>query len=162
MVLKKVINRYEFSDTEKDEDIILLDICCGTGTIGLSLAQHVKKVIGVDICKEAIEDAKINAELNGQYGTATSHCKEDVLLSNNSVGFIAQLKQITRACLQRRHLRHLLRNEKRYLQQKHDVAKPTYGRCVEAGSCTRSRKPQSRMDTIPNEHLHLYSYFGVL
>ena len=26
----------------------------------------------------------------------------------------------------------------------------------------QSRKTFSRMDTIPNEHLHLYSYLGVL
>jgi tRNA (uracil-5-)-methyltransferase len=45
----------------------VLDVCCGTGTIGLSMAKHVKKVIGVDICQEAIDDAKVNAALNGEY-----------------------------------------------------------------------------------------------
>ncbi|XP_076453261.1 tRNA (uracil-5-)-methyltransferase homolog A-like isoform X2 [Babylonia areolata] len=42
----------------------ILDICCGTGTIGQSMAKKVAKVIGVEMCKEAIEDAKVNATLN--------------------------------------------------------------------------------------------------
>jgi tRNA (uracil-5-)-methyltransferase len=42
----------------------LLDICCGTGTIGLSLAKYVHLVVGVDIEPQAIEDAKKNAALN--------------------------------------------------------------------------------------------------
>ncbi|KAI9099856.1 S-adenosyl-L-methionine-dependent methyltransferase [Phlyctochytrium arcticum] len=43
---------------------ILLDLCCGTGTIGLTMASHVKKVVGVDIIKEAIADAEFNAVRN--------------------------------------------------------------------------------------------------
>lgn len=46
------------------EETLLLDICCGTGTIGLSLASRVKKVIGIELSKEAVDDAKVNASLN--------------------------------------------------------------------------------------------------
>lgn len=46
-------------------ETVLLDLCCGTGTIGMTLASHVKRVVGVELVKEAIEDAKINAETNG-------------------------------------------------------------------------------------------------
>lgn len=42
----------------------VLDAYCGTGTIGLSLADKVKKVVGVEIEPEAIEDANKNAQLN--------------------------------------------------------------------------------------------------
>ncbi|XP_053686288.1 tRNA (uracil-5-)-methyltransferase homolog A [Sabethes cyaneus] len=42
----------------------VLDICCGTGTIGLCFAKHCKQVLGVEIVPQAIEDAKYNAELN--------------------------------------------------------------------------------------------------
>jgi tRNA (uracil-5-)-methyltransferase len=45
--------------------VVLLDLCCGTGTIGISMAKHVKKVIGVEMVAEAIEDAKKNAVANG-------------------------------------------------------------------------------------------------
>ena len=43
----------------------VLDLYCGAGTIGLSMASKAKKIIGVEIVPEAIEDAKINMELNG-------------------------------------------------------------------------------------------------
>ncbi|NXX36190.1 TRM2 methyltransferase, partial [Nicator chloris] len=46
-------------------DTVLLDICCGTGTIGLSLAHRVSKVIGVEVVEKAIEDAEWNAAFNG-------------------------------------------------------------------------------------------------
>lgn len=39
----------------------LLDLYCGTGTIGLSMAHQVKKLIGVEMVAQAIEDAKKNA-----------------------------------------------------------------------------------------------------
>ena len=42
----------------------LLDLYCGAGTIGLSMSDKVKKLIGVEVIPEAIEDAKRNAELN--------------------------------------------------------------------------------------------------
>ncbi|XP_029295426.1 tRNA (uracil-5-)-methyltransferase homolog A [Cottoperca gobio] len=48
-----------------DQDSTVLDVCCGTGTIGISLAKRVKKVIGIEMCHEAVEDAKVNAKLNG-------------------------------------------------------------------------------------------------
>ena len=49
------------------EETLCFDVCCGTGTIGLTLMKEgvVGKVVGVDISAPAIDDAKINAELNG-------------------------------------------------------------------------------------------------
>ncbi|XP_055532938.1 tRNA (uracil-5-)-methyltransferase homolog A [Wyeomyia smithii] len=49
---------------ESSEKTSVLDICCGTGTIGLCFAKHCKQVLGVEIIPQAIEDAKHNAELN--------------------------------------------------------------------------------------------------
>ncbi len=46
-------------------DDVLLDLYCGIGTIGLTCAENVKKVIGIEVVPEAIEDAKENAALNG-------------------------------------------------------------------------------------------------
>ncbi|CAJ0960462.1 unnamed protein product [Ranitomeya imitator] len=48
-----------------DHNSTVLDVCCGTGTIGISLAKKVKKVVGIELCQEAISDAKANAEING-------------------------------------------------------------------------------------------------
>ncbi len=44
---------------------VLLDLYCGTGTIGLSMAHKAKSLIGVEIVPKAIEDAKKNAKANG-------------------------------------------------------------------------------------------------
>ena len=41
------------------------DMYCGIGTISLFLAQKAKRVYGVEIVPQAIENAKRNAELNG-------------------------------------------------------------------------------------------------
>lgn len=43
---------------------IVFDLYCGTGTIGLYMADQIKKLYGVEIVPEAIEDAKKNAVLN--------------------------------------------------------------------------------------------------
>ncbi|MBQ7548404.1 MAG: 23S rRNA (uracil(1939)-C(5))-methyltransferase RlmD [Clostridia bacterium] len=43
----------------------LLDLYCGTGTIGLTMAKKVKRLIGVEIVERAVDNAKRNAELNG-------------------------------------------------------------------------------------------------
>ncbi|MEK4114712.1 23S rRNA (uracil(1939)-C(5))-methyltransferase RlmD [Paenibacillus sp. FSL W8-0919] len=53
----------EYAGLTGEETVI--DAYCGIGTISLFLAQHAKKVYGVEIVKEAIEDARANAELNG-------------------------------------------------------------------------------------------------
>merc|ERR1719483_1513894 len=46
------------------KNMTLLDICCGTGAIGLSLARRCGTVLGVDILPEAVEDAKKNSKIN--------------------------------------------------------------------------------------------------
>lgn len=44
---------------------ILFDIYCGTGTIGLSMASFAKKVYGIEIISDAVENARRNAAMNG-------------------------------------------------------------------------------------------------
>ncbi|MEC0494077.1 23S rRNA (uracil(1939)-C(5))-methyltransferase RlmD [Bacillus glycinifermentans] len=53
----------EYAGLNGEETVI--DAYCGIGTISLFLAKQAKKVYGVEIVPEAIEDAKRNAELNG-------------------------------------------------------------------------------------------------
>lgn len=42
----------------------LLDVCCGTGVIGISLSPYVNKVIGIELIEQAVKDANYNAALN--------------------------------------------------------------------------------------------------
>lgn len=41
------------------------DLYCGTGSIGIFVSKLAKKIIGVEMIAEAIDDARENAELNG-------------------------------------------------------------------------------------------------
>lgn len=43
---------------------IVYDLYCGTGSIGLFVADMAKKIIGVEVIEDAIKDAKQNAALN--------------------------------------------------------------------------------------------------
>ena len=43
---------------------IVYDLYCGTGSIGIFVSDKAKKIIGVEVIEDAIEDAKKNAALN--------------------------------------------------------------------------------------------------
>lgn len=43
---------------------IVADVYCGTGTIGIFASRYAKHVIGIEVVKEAVEDAQRNAKLN--------------------------------------------------------------------------------------------------
>lgn len=53
-------------------DDTLLDLYCGMGTIGLSMADQCRELIGVEIVPEAIESAKANAARMGKAVAAKS------------------------------------------------------------------------------------------
>ncbi|MDF7639305.1 23S rRNA (uracil(1939)-C(5))-methyltransferase RlmD [Lactobacillus sp. ESL0791] len=48
----------------KPSDVVV-DAYSGIGTIGLSVARHVKSVRGIEVVGDAVKDANANAELNG-------------------------------------------------------------------------------------------------
>lgn len=67
LLYQKAID-YTFLDQNYTEEDTIVDLFCGTGTIGQLVANQAKgsvKVIGVDIIKSSIEDAKKNAKKNG-------------------------------------------------------------------------------------------------
>ncbi|MBO6232412.1 MAG: 23S rRNA (uracil(1939)-C(5))-methyltransferase RlmD [Ruminiclostridium sp.] len=51
----------------------LIDLYCGIGTVGLSIAGNATGLIGVEIVPSAVENARKNAELNG-FTNAQFHC----------------------------------------------------------------------------------------
>lgn len=52
----------EYADIKKDDTV--LDLYCGTGTIGIIASKNAKKVIGIELNKDAIKDANENKKLN--------------------------------------------------------------------------------------------------
>lgn len=68
LLYKKALD-YVFEE-EIQEDKVIMDLFCGTGTIGQLLAKRAGKalIVGVDIVEEAIQDAKRNANRNNIQG----------------------------------------------------------------------------------------------
>lgn len=64
--IDQTINLYhqvlEYSNPKKTDKI--LDLYCGTGTIGIYLAKHCKEVLGIEINNKAIENANQNKSIN--------------------------------------------------------------------------------------------------
>ena len=60
----------EYAASSSDD--LLLDLYCGMGTIGLSMVQRCRELIGVEIIPEAIESAKANAARMGAEVAAKS------------------------------------------------------------------------------------------
>ena len=50
-----------FLNMDKDKTTIL-DICCGTGAIGICMSKWAKKVVGIELVEAAVENAKLNVE----------------------------------------------------------------------------------------------------
>ena len=52
----------ELADLNKNDNV--LDLYCGTGSIGIYLSKYCNKILGVEINEQAINDANKNKELN--------------------------------------------------------------------------------------------------
>ena len=76
-----------------DKNDLIIDTYCGIGTIGLIASKHVNRVLGVEIVKEAIVDAKNNANLNN-IKNATFVCDDaarfmvDLAMANEKIDVI--------------------------------------------------------------------------
>ncbi|TMW55164.1 hypothetical protein Poli38472_013926 [Pythium oligandrum] len=63
-----------------NEKTLLYDVCCGTGTIGICSSKGTGKVVGIEICKAATDDAVVNAKLNDVTNVSFVNSKaEDVM-----------------------------------------------------------------------------------
>ena len=77
---------------------LLFDVCCGTGTIGITClkAGVVGQVVGVDISEPAINDANRNAILNG-YTTNQVNAdvsQENTICNNPNTRFVASRAEL--------------------------------------------------------------------
>ncbi len=68
-----------------NEGDIVLDIYCGVGTLSLSVAKKAQKVLGIEIVKNAVANAKFNAKVNNLHNVDFLLCNaSDINLINNS------------------------------------------------------------------------------
>ncbi len=80
----------------------LIDLYCGIGTVGLTMADRVKKLIGVEIVPSAVENARANAALNG-FKNAEFHLGDagsvtSLLRENNVKADVVILDPARRGC----------------------------------------------------------------
>ena len=68
----------------------LLDLYCGTGSIGLTVAKDADRLVGIEIVERAVECAKTNAEING-IKNAEFYCGD----ASDSEGIIASAEKQT-------------------------------------------------------------------
>lgn len=64
--VNKFINEELFKIVKNnvDSDNVVLDMCCGVGTLSLVAATKAKKVYGIEIVENSIKDAIINSRMN--------------------------------------------------------------------------------------------------
>ena len=67
--LYSVARDFAFSSLPPNQLPLIYDLYTGTGTIANFVAKKASKVIGIEYVPEAIEDAKINSEINGIQNT---------------------------------------------------------------------------------------------
>ncbi|MCR4756705.1 MAG: 23S rRNA (uracil(1939)-C(5))-methyltransferase RlmD, partial [Butyrivibrio sp.] len=73
----------EMADLKGDE--VALDCYSGVGTIGIIASPHVKEVISVELNKDAVKDAKLNAKIN--------EVKNITFYENDATRFMQQMAE---------------------------------------------------------------------
>ncbi|XP_020486606.1 tRNA (uracil-5-)-methyltransferase homolog B [Labrus bergylta] len=68
----------------------LLDVCCGTGAIGITMSHRVDRIIGIELIEQAVEDARHNAVLNNALNCEFIPGKAEVVLP----GSVSQLSSV--------------------------------------------------------------------
>ena len=68
---------------------VLLDLYCGTGTIGICMADRVKKIIGIEQVSQAVENAEENALLNNIPNAEFFACPAEAWVKENGEEFNA-------------------------------------------------------------------------
>lgn len=67
------------------EGAVVYDLYCGTGTLGICVAQHAKQVYGIEIVPEAAIDARANATKNGYTNIQIITGAVDQILLKNEI-----------------------------------------------------------------------------
>jgi tRNA (uracil-5-)-methyltransferase len=123
-------------------DINLIDVCCGAGAWGLCLAGKVAQVVGIELCADAVHDARRNAEDNDvrnaqfkcgraeelleQTLTAVGSQRDCVaIVDPPRAGLHANVVKALRGCAQLKHLIYVSCNPNSWLEDAERLCRPT-------------------------------------
>lgn len=129
----------------------ILDLYCGTGTIGIYLSTLAKKVTGVEIVPEAIRDANDNAKINHIYNCEFICLDVEKYLNNNSKKFDVIIVDPPRAGLAKNIIKILAKTNSRIVYVSCNPA--TFARDIklfESFNCKLSRVQP--IDMFPQTH----------
>lgn len=103
---------------------LCLDICCGTGTIGIVCAKSGNcSTLGVELCKAAVDNAHINAALNGLLVINDAPVESSDSLQNGAAFVCARAEAVLESVLGTRIPRGETAAETAMLTQLHQMAK---------------------------------------
>jgi len=77
-----------------NKSAVVLDVCCGVGTIGLCMARRCRQVIGLELVPEAVISAQQNAELNDLKNASFHVGKAEDVLPGVLAGLGADVDEI--------------------------------------------------------------------
>lgn len=80
-VQMEVLYKEAIQAGQLDSSMTIVDMYAGTGTIGICASQYVKEVLGVEIVREAVENAKRNCQRNG-IKNCTYLCQDATLFAH--------------------------------------------------------------------------------
>lgn len=142
----KVLDYASLSGNDK-----VLDLYCGTGTIGIYLSNYCKEVLGIEINEEAIKDAQINKKINNV--TNIDFKVGDVGKVLNSTNFTPDVIVVDppRAGLDNNTINHLIKfKAKKIVYVSCDVV--TLARDLKILSEYYEIKEATPVDMFPNTH----------
>lgn len=95
----------------------LLDVCCGTGAMGIAVSPRLERIVGIELIEQAVEDARHNAAVSDVLNCEFIPGKAEVVLpglmsrlSGEGAAIVAAVVNPARAGLHHRVVR-TLRNE---------------------------------------------------
>lgn len=154
---------FDMLDPKKTDRV--LDLYCGSGSIGILLSKFVKKVVGVELVEEAIKAARQNAEMNHVENIEFHHADVKEYLSGLNLSepeFDAVVVDPPRAGLNPRVLKKILQMKPKTLM--YISCNPaTFARDAAKLTTEGYRLPEIRpIDMFPHtKHIELVSRFDL-
>lgn len=137
-VLYRTVRDLCVPNTNNQREGTLLDVCCGTGAIGITASPRVDRIIGIELVEQAAEDAKHNAALNNVQNCKFIAGKAETVLPGllNQVGSNARgLTAVVNPARAGLHYRVV-----RALRNQTSIRRLVYVSCKPEGEATRNFK----------------------